>query len=116
MGKSTAKDELKSFFLACARKSFWDLGLRDNTVIEYISGLLSAFAHSALYRLHGEGQRIDSLVAILALSWRCRRQATPRPTRTGSFVNMSVTILCYDGVFRSYRKGHACITYRRTAS
>jgi hypothetical protein len=68
MRKTIAGSELKSFFLECARKSFWDLGLHDNMVIEYVSDMLAAFAHSdQLYRLQAvDGHRIDSVVEMLA--------------------------------------------------
>jgi hypothetical protein len=68
MGKTIAGSQLKSFFLECARKSFWDLGLHDNTVIEYVSDMLTAFARSdQLYRLQAtDGRRIDSVVEMLA--------------------------------------------------
>ncbi|HXG18244.1 MAG TPA: hypothetical protein VNN62_04125 [Methylomirabilota bacterium] len=72
------ENRLQSFFLECARKSFWDLGLRDNAVIEYVSHMLAAFAHADhLYRLHAaDGRRLDSLVEILSAQLDA---ATPRP-------------------------------------
>ena len=68
MRKAIAEDRLRSFFLECARKSFWDLGLHDNTVIEYVSDMLTTFAHSdQLYRLQtADGRRIKNIVDILS--------------------------------------------------
>jgi len=68
MGKTITEDRLKFFFLECARKSFWDLGLHDNTVIEYVSDMLTTFAHSdQLYRIHAaDGRRLNSVVDILS--------------------------------------------------
>jgi hypothetical protein len=114
MGKSTAKDELKSFFLACARKSFWDLGLRDNTVIEYISGLLSAFAHSdQLYRLHtAEGQRIDNLVAIRSSQLEVSAPQQPRVQRERELRKyVGDYTLFMSGVFRSYIEKKGTLDY-----
>ena len=69
MSKTISVDpRLQSFFLECARRSFEELGLRDQTVVEYVARVLTSFAHSDhLYRLHTQnGRRLDSAVAILA--------------------------------------------------
>lgn len=68
MGKTITKDRLKFFFLECARKSFWDLGLHDNSVIEYVSDMLTSFAHSdQLYRMRtADGRRLHSVVDMLS--------------------------------------------------
>jgi hypothetical protein len=72
-------DQLKPFFLECARRSFWDLGLRDHTVIEYVSDMLATFAHSdQLYQLHAaNGRRIDSVVEILSSQLEVAGQQQP---------------------------------------
>lgn len=69
MSKTISADRrLQSFFLDCARRSFAELGLGDQTVIEYVARVLTTFAHSdQMYRLQTQsGCRLDSLVAILA--------------------------------------------------
>ncbi len=68
MGKTISGDRLKAFFFACARKSFWELGLNDHAVIEYVASVLTAFAHAdQLYRLRApSGRRLDSVVEMLS--------------------------------------------------
>lgn len=68
MSKHVSLDRLKSFFLQLARKSFWDLGLADDKVVEYVAGVLTDFARAdSLYRIRStSGRRLDSVVEILA--------------------------------------------------
>ncbi len=68
MGKTISDDRLKSFFFECARKSFWELGLNDHAVVEYVANVLTAFAHTdQLYRLRApSGRRLDSVVEMLS--------------------------------------------------
>lgn len=62
-----AADRMKEFFTAMVRRAFWELGMGERTIIDYVSGVLSTFARSDhLYRLRSlEGKRIDSVVAML---------------------------------------------------
>jgi hypothetical protein len=79
MGKTISGDRLKVFFFECARRSFRELGLNDQAVIEYIANVLTAFAHTdQLYRLRApSGRRLDSVVEML--SARPAASATPQP-------------------------------------
>ncbi|HEV8713735.1 MAG TPA: hypothetical protein VGX03_13025 [Candidatus Binatia bacterium] len=80
MGKTISGDRLKAFFFECARKSFWELGLNDQAVIEYIANVLTAFAHTdQLYRLQApSGRRLDSVVEMLSAR-AAPSSATPQP-------------------------------------
>src|SRR3954453_8095851 len=68
MGKTISDDRLKAFFFECARKSFWQLGLNDQAVIEYIANVLTDFAHTdQLYRLQApSGRRLDTVGEMLS--------------------------------------------------
>ena|SRR2546427_2757001 len=81
MGKTISGDRLKVFFFECARKSFWELGLNDQAVIEYIANVLTAFAHTdQLYRLRApSGRRLDSVVEMLSARAATTSSATPQP-------------------------------------
>ena len=80
MRKTIAGDRLKFFFLECARKSFWDLGLHDNAVIEYVSDMLTTFAHSdQLYRIQAtDGRRLNSVVDMLSAQIETATPQQPR--------------------------------------
>lgn len=62
-----AADRMKEFFTAMVRRAFWELGLGERAIIEYVSGVLTRFARTDhLYRLRSiEGKRIDSVVEML---------------------------------------------------
>ena len=62
-----AADCMKEFFGALVRRAFWELGLGERPIIDYVSAVLSTFARSDhLYRLRSlEGKRIDSVVDML---------------------------------------------------
>jgi hypothetical protein len=81
MGKTISGDRLKVFFFECARKSFWELGLNDQAVIEYIANVLTAFAHTdQLYRLRApSGRRLDSVVEMLSARAATTSAAMPQP-------------------------------------
>ena len=70
MGKMLTHDRLQSFFLECARRSFYELGLHDPPIIEYVANVLTTFAHSdQLYRLRApNGKRLESIVDMLNTS------------------------------------------------
>ncbi|MBI3795345.1 MAG: hypothetical protein HY268_00035 [Deltaproteobacteria bacterium] len=81
MGKTISGDRLKIFFFECARKSFWELGLNDQAIIEYIANVLTAFAHTdQLYRLQTpSGRRLDSVVEMLSARAAPPASGTPQP-------------------------------------
>jgi hypothetical protein len=114
MGKTISGDRLKSFFFACARKSFWDLGLNDNAVIEYIANVLTAFAHTdQLYRLRAPGgRRLDSVVEML--SAQAAPSATPplpvmREREIRKYVGDYTLFM--SGLFRSYIEKTGVLDY-----
>jgi hypothetical protein len=67
MTKTISDDRLQRFFLQCARKSFWQLGLNNPAVIDYVATMLTTFARADhLYRLHApSGRRLDSVTEMV---------------------------------------------------
>ncbi len=61
-------DGLKQFFTPMVRRAFWELGLGEREIIDYVIGVLSGFARADhLYRLRSiQGKPIDSVVEMLA--------------------------------------------------
>jgi hypothetical protein len=66
--KKISTDRLHNFFHDMTRRSFWQLGINDATVVGYVADVLTDFAGANnLYRLRSaEGKNIDSVVEILA--------------------------------------------------
>ena len=62
-----AADRLKQFFTPMVRRAFWELGLGEREIIDYVSDVLSGFARTDhLYRLRStQGKPIDSVVEML---------------------------------------------------
>jgi len=114
MGKTIAGDRLKFFFLECARKSFGDLGLHDNTIIEYVSDILTTFAHSdQLYLIRSaDGRRLNSVVDILSAQLEA---STPRhpPVQKERELRKYVGdyTLFMSGLFRSYVEKTGVLDY-----
>ena len=59
--------KLHSYFRGIVRESFWQLGIHDSAVANYIADMLTNFARSdSLYRVRtAAGEKIDSVVAML---------------------------------------------------
>ena len=74
---------LHEFFLAMARKSFAELGMRDEAVVGYVAALLTEFARAD--RLHAlkleDGSRMSSVVEMLATQSPVHDQRTLANTR-----------------------------------
>lgn len=114
MRKTITGDRLKSFFLECARKSFWDLGLHDNAVIEYVSDMLTVFAHSdQLYRVRTvDGRRLSSLVEILSAQIEASASRQPRAQQERELRKyVGDYTLFMSGLFRSYIEKTGVLDY-----
>jgi hypothetical protein len=114
MGKTITGDRLKFFFLECARKSFWDLGLHDNAVIEYVSDMLTVFAHSdQLYRIRAaDGRRMNSLVDILSAQIEASTSRQPRVQQERELRKyVGDYALFMSGLFRSYIEKTGVLDY-----
>src|SRR6185503_4694311 len=68
MDNKAADSQLGSFFHQSVRQSFWQLGIHDATVADYVGDVLTEFARSEnLYKLRGRnGRKVDSVVEILS--------------------------------------------------
>src|SRR6266545_5660931 len=114
MGKTISGDRLKVFFFECARRSFRELGLNDQAVIEYVANVLTAFAHTdQLYRLRApSGRRLDSVVEML--SARPAASAPPQPPAVREREIRKYVgdyTLFMSGLFRSYIEKTGVLDY-----
>jgi hypothetical protein len=114
MRKTITGDRLKSFFLACARQSFWELGLTDHAVVDYVASVLTTFAHSdQLYKLRTpSGRRLDSVVEILSTT-SAPPQGSLSPISKEREVRKYVGdyTLFMSGLFRTYIEQHGVLDY-----
>lgn len=112
MEKRVSSERLHSFFLKLTRQSFWQLGINDATVAQYVAEVLTAFARADnLYRVRSRaGKKLDSVVEILAENRpkagedRLLRERALRKYLGDYTLFMS-------GIFRSYVEGNGFLDY-----
>jgi hypothetical protein len=111
--ETKALDSLQGYFLQVVRQSFWQVGLYDATVVEYIAQVLVDFAVADnLYLLRDRGGRkIDSVVELLA-----RAPAVPvdeadilRQRKLRKYVGDYALFM--SGVFRTYIDGKGSLNF-----
>lgn len=65
MEKPIAATRLHEFFLTMTRRSFAELGVGDETVVDYVASLMTEFSRAdRLYPLSGERGALDSVVRM----------------------------------------------------
>jgi hypothetical protein len=113
MEQHTVNDRLNKFFLDVTRQSFWQLGINDATVAEYVAEVLTEFARAdRLYPVRSrKGKRLDSVVDVLAQSGRL-------PIGGGSLLReralrkyLGDYTLFMTGIFRSHVEGKDVFDY-----
>lgn len=65
--EKSCSDKLKGFFLALTRKSFGQLGVGDQQIVEYVASVLTDFSHADRWLAirDADGQRLTTLVEML---------------------------------------------------
>jgi hypothetical protein len=114
MGNTISRDRLQSFFFACARKSFWDLGLNDPKVIDYVANVLTSFARTdQLYTLRTPtGRRLDSVVEMLSAQADASSPPQPPVVRERELRKyVGDYTLFMSGLFRSYVEKRGFLDY-----
>lgn len=109
----TPENSLQGYFLQVVRQSFWQVGIYDATVAEYVADVLADFARADnLYQMRGRGGRkIDSVVEMLA-----QVPAVPadeadvlRQRRLRKYVGDYALFM--SGIFRKYIEGKGSLDY-----
>jgi len=113
MSKPITLDRLKPFFLQLARQSFWDLGIADDQVVEYVAGVLTDFARTdSLYRIRSTpGRRLDSIVEILAETQPQTLQQTPVHWEREVRKYLGDYTLFMSGIFRTHVEKTGVLDY-----
>ncbi len=113
MEKKLSSERLQNFFLSLTRQSFWQLGINDATVAQYVADVLTDFACSDnLYRIRSRaGKKLDSVVEILAEN----RPQTPQESHLLKERALRKYLgdytLFMSGIFRSYVEGRGFLDY-----
>jgi hypothetical protein len=113
MEKTASNKRLQDFFLNLTRRSFWELGLRDDTAVKYVADVLTDFARADnLYRVRsGAGRRLDSVVEILAGSRSSTASGDPLLRERTLRKYLGDYALFMSGLFRSHVERHGNLDY-----
>jgi hypothetical protein len=113
MENRPADNKLQDFFLKMVRQSFWQLGINDATVANYVAEVLAEFARSDnLFRIRSHhGRKVDSVVEMLA-------NKTEEPANQDAILNersrrkyVGDYALFMSGIFRNYITRKGCLSY-----
>lgn len=113
MEKRLVSERLNKFFLDLTRQSFWQLGLYDPTVSEYVADVLTQFARADnLYRVRTRaGKKLESVVEILATSQPCGQGEAKILRERALRKYLGDYTLFMTGIFRSYVEGKNIFDY-----
>ena len=109
----TPGNSLEGYFLQVVRQSFWQVGIYDATVAQYIAQVLADFALADnLYKMRGRGGRkIDSVVEMLAQAPAVPADETDVLRQRMLRKYVGDYALFMSGVFRKYIDGKGSLDY-----
>ncbi|HSF57057.1 MAG TPA: hypothetical protein VLD83_03215 [Candidatus Binatia bacterium] len=113
MEKRAAENTLQSFFRNVIRQSFWQLGIYDATVADYVAEVMTDFAKTEnLYRVRSRaGKRMDSVVEIIAEEQRAAADETRLLKERSMRKYLGDYALFMSGIFRSHVEGKGFLDY-----
>jgi len=113
METKSGDNKLKSFFLNLVRQSFWQLGINDAMVANYVADVLTEFARSDnLYRIRGQrGRKVDSVVEMLAARADEPADQDAILTERSRRKYVGDYALFMSGIFRNYITRQGCLSY-----
>jgi hypothetical protein len=111
--KKISSNRLRDFFLNLTRQSFWQLGINDATVAEYVADVLADFARADhLYKVRSpNGKKLESVVEMLASSQKGASQENGMLRERAFRKYLGDYTLFMTGIFRSYVEGREILDY-----
>lgn len=113
MEKKISSNRLRGFFLNLTRQSFWQLGINDATVAEYVADVLADFARADnLYKVRSPtGKKLESVVEMLAASQKDAAQESGLLRERALRKYLGDYTLFMTGIFRSHVEGREVLDY-----
>jgi hypothetical protein len=113
MEKTIVNDRLNGFFLNLTRQSFWQLGINDATVADYVARVLTDFARAdRLYQVRSRaGRKLDSVVEVLAQERSSQEENHSLLRERALRKYLGDYTLFMTGIFRSYVEGRDVLDY-----
>jgi len=104
---------LQGYFLQVVRQSFWQLGINDAMVANYVADVLTEFARTDnLYRIRGQrGRKVDSVVEMLAARADEPADQDAILTERSRRKYVGDYALFMSGIFRNYITRQGCLSY-----
>jgi hypothetical protein len=113
MENKAANNQLRGFFHHAVRQSFWQLGIQDATVVDYVADVLTEFARAEnLYKIRARnGRRVDSVVEMLSQEppQLADESALLRERSRRKYVGDYALFM--SGIFRKYVEGKGSLGY-----
>lgn len=113
METRSGDNKLKGFFLNVVRQSFWQLGINDAMVANYVADVLTEFARTDnLYRIRSQrGHKVDSVVEMLAAGADEPADQDAILTERSRRKYVGDYALFMSGIFRNYITRQGCLSY-----
>jgi hypothetical protein len=113
MDGKASNNKLHDYFLNVVRQSFWQLGISDATVVNYVADVLTDFARSDnLFRVRSRsGRKLDSMVEILAQKQNENADGSSLLRERSLRKYVGDYALFMSGIFRSYIDGKGVLNY-----
>jgi hypothetical protein len=113
MDKRLPDNTLQNFFRNVIRQSFWQLGINDATVADYVADVLTDFAKTEnLYPVRSRaGKRMDSVVGILSGRSTAPTDETQLLKERSMRKYLGDYALFMSGIFRSHVEGKGYLDY-----
>ena len=113
METRSGDNKLKGFFLNVVRQSFWQLGINDAMVANYVADVLTEFARTDnLYRIRSQrGRKVDSVVEMLAASADEPADQDAILTERSRRKYVGDYALFMSGIFRKHVEGSGSLDY-----
>lgn len=109
-GKSNGNERLKRFFLWILRRTFQDLNVQDNQMVEYLSDMLTRFSRTdRLYRIRdAKGKILRGAVEMLMEK---ERFSADIHKERDFFQYLGDYILFMAGIFKEFVEAHGFLNY-----
>jgi hypothetical protein len=113
MDQKAPDDKLQSFFFNVVRQSFWQLGITDATVAQYVADVLTEFARADnLYKIRARaGRKVDSIGEMLAHKPAVPADETDLLKERSLRKYVGDYSLFMSGIFRKYVEGKGSLDY-----
>jgi hypothetical protein len=113
MENGSTAPQLRGFFRDSVRQSFWQLGIHDATVAEYVADVLTEFARTEnLYKIHTNNcRKVDTVVEMLTEEQSASAAESDLLRERSRRKYVGDYALFMSGIFRKHIEGRGSLDY-----